>query len=175
MRPAVIGIAGPARAGKDTLARFIIANIGGYRYSFADPIRAMLKAGFGIDMSEPYWLERKEEVIAALGKSPRQLMQTLGTEWGRDLVHPDVWLLLGLNQLMSAGPGMVIPDVRFGNEAAWVRKHGVLVHVRRGDAPAVNAHASEAGIEVGEGEIVFKNDGSIEDLSELVKHWLHVA
>jgi hypothetical protein len=174
-RPAVIGIAGPARAGKDTICRLIIAHIGGYRYSFADPIRAMLKAGFGIDMSDPYWIENKENVIPALGKSPRQLMQTLGTEWGREMVNKDLWLILGLNQIASTGPGMIIPDVRFQNEADWVRKHGALIHVRRDAAPVVAAHESEAGITPLEHEPVFINNSTIEGLDLLVRDWLHVA
>ena len=49
----LIGIAGPARSGKDTIANFIVATAGGYRYSFADPIRQMLRP-LGIDMNDPY-------------------------------------------------------------------------------------------------------------------------
>jgi dephospho-CoA kinase len=35
----VIGLHGRARSGKDTVANFILAQRGGYIYSFADPIR----------------------------------------------------------------------------------------------------------------------------------------
>lgn len=178
MRPVVIGIAGPARAGKDTIRDIIINNIGGYRYSFADPMRAML-AAIGVDLSDPYWQQRKADPIPALGnRTPRYLLQTLGTEWGRNLVSPDVWLAFAANQLAATGPGMIIADVRMANEAAWVRKMGQLLHVRRSDLPEINGipgHISEEGVPVLEGELVIYNTGTIDDLERKVKDWLHVA
>jgi len=176
-RPVVIGLAGPARAGKDTVRDIIISNIGGYRYSFADPLRAML-AAIGVDMSDPYWIKNKETPIPALGnRSPRYLLQTLGTEWGRNLVTPDIWLSLATNHLRLTGPGMIIADVRFGNEAEWVRKLGQLVHVRRSDLPVISeyAHESETGILPLENELVIYNTGTISELERKIKDWLHVA
>ena len=170
----LIGIAGRARSGKDTVANFIVAAIGGYRYSFADPIRAMLTP-LGVDMSDPYWQARKEDIIPALGVSPRRMMQTLGTEWGRQLITPDLWLVLAHQRLLHNGPGMVIPDVRFENEAAWVRKHGGrIIHVFRPDTKAVEAHASEAGIEMQDADVRLFNSGTLEELQLSVRELLHV-
>jgi hypothetical protein len=42
-------------------------------------------------------------------------MVTLGTEWGRDAVHPDLWVRLWA----ASGPRtsrVVVEDVRFPNE-----------------------------------------------------------
>jgi hypothetical protein len=166
MRPTpVIGICGRARTGKDTVTDFLIAQYGGYRYSFAQPLKAMLKAGFGMDLESTYWQERKEEVIPALGRSPRELMQTLGTEWGRRLVHPELWLILGTGVLNSRGAGMIVSDVRFENEAAWVRKMGgKVIHLERANAPQVKEHVSEAGVVRQPEDIQLFNNGSLEDL-----------
>ena len=170
----LIGIAGRARSGKDTVANFIIAAIGGYRYSFADPIRAML-APLGVDMSDPYWQARKEDIIPALGVSPRRMMQTLGTEWGRNLISPDLWLVLAHQRLLRNGPGMVISDVRFENEAAWIRKHGGrIIHVVRPDTKAVEAHASEDGIEMQDTDVRLFNSGTLEELQLSVRELLRV-
>lgn len=170
----LIGIAGRARSGKDTVANFIVAAIGGYRYSFADPIRAML-APLGVDMSDPYWQARKEEPIPALGVSPRRMMQTLGTEWGRQLVNPDLWLIMAHQRLLQNGPGMIIPDVRFDNEAAWIRKHGGrIIHVVRPDTKAVEVHASEDGIEVQDTDARLFNSGTLEELQLSVRELLRV-
>lgn len=170
----LIGIAGRARSGKDTVANFIIAAIGGYRYSFADPIRAML-APLGVDMNDPYWQARKEDVIPALGVSPRRMMQTLGTEWGRNLINPDLWLVMAHQRLLRNGPGMVISDVRFENEAAWIRKHGGrIIHVIRPEAKAVEAHASEDGIEVQDTDARLFNSGTLEELQLSVRELLRV-
>jgi hypothetical protein len=170
----LIGIAGRARSGKDTVANFIIAAIGGYRYSFADPIRAML-VPLGVDMNDPYWQARKEDIIPALGVSPRRMMQTLGTEWGRNLINPDLWIILAHQRLLQNGPGMVIPDVRFENEAAWIRKHGGwIIHVIRPDAKAIEAHASEDGIEVQDTDAQIFNSGTLEELQLSVRKLLRV-
>ena len=170
----LIGIAGRARSGKDTVANFIVAAIGGYRYSFADPIRAML-APLGVDMSDPYWQARKEEPIPALGVSPRRMMQTLGTEWGRQLINPDLWLIMAHQRLLLNGPGMVIPDVRFDNEAAWIRKHGGrIIHVIRPETKAVEAHASEDGIEMQDTDARLFNSGTLEELQLSVRELLRV-
>ena len=170
----LIGITGRARSGKDTVANFIIAAIGGYRYSFADPIRAML-VPLGVDMSDPYWQARKEEPIPALGVSPRRMMQTLGTEWGRQLINPDLWLIMAHQRLLQHGSGMVISDVRFDNEAAWIRKHGGrIIHVFRPDTKAVEAHASEDGIEMQDTDVRLFNSGTLEDLQLSVRELLRV-
>ena len=170
----LIGIAGRARSGKDTVANFIVAAIGGYRYNFADPIRAMLTP-LGVDMSDPYWQARKEEPIPALGVSPRRMMQTLGTEWGRQLINPDLWLIMAHQRLLQSGPGMVISDVRFDNEAAWIRKHGGrIIHVIRPEAKAIEAHASEDGIEVLDTDVRLFNSGTLEELQLSVRELLRV-
>ena len=169
----IIGIAGKARSGKDTTARFIIAERGGYQYAFADPIRQMARI-VGVDMREQYWQDRKEEVIPALGVSPRCIMQTLGS-WGRD-TNPQFWINLAVQRLWAMGPGMVISDVRYENEADWIRRQGGrIIHLYRDEAPEVEAHHSENGIAVQEGDGIIYNNGSLEDLQLAVKDILHEA
>lgn len=171
-RPAVIGIHGKARHGKDTLADFVIARFGGYKYALASPLKAMVKAGLGIDLQDSYWSTRKEQVIPALGKSPRQIMQSLGTEWGRGLVNEDVWITLAKQRLLQDGPGMVIPDVRFDNEADWIRGiNGLVIHVSRKGAQAVSPHSSEGGITQISQDFEVANDGTLEDLHQIVRGW----
>ena len=171
----LIGITGKARSGKNTIADLILSHVGGYHYAFADPIRAMM-AALDIDMSDPYWQARKEKPILVLGKSPRQMMQTLGTEWGRNCVHPNLWVILAAAEFAKAGRGMVISDVRFENEAAWLRETGgLLIHVVRNNLPEVHAHSSEAGVEFKPGDMQLTNDGTLEELNAAVLTLLRVG
>lgn len=162
----VIGIAGKARSGKDTLAQILLQlGVARYRYSFAGPIRAMLKAGLGIDMDDPDWANRKERSVAHLGVTPRRLMQTLGTEWGRETIHRDIWVKEAQLHFMENGAGMVVTDVRFENEAEWIRLiGGLVVHIERSSAPPVEAHASEGGVTVSSGDAIVFNHGSRDEL-----------
>lgn len=163
--PRLIGVTGRAGVGKDTLADYLCTVEGFERYSLSSPLKAAIEVAFSLPPS--IWdRDRKEEVIPWIGKSPRQLAQTLGTEWGRNLVAPDIWLrCLGqvLDALPSDTPGLVVPDVRFENEARYIlERGGVIVRVVR-DVPAVSAHPSEAGIpdELVNLEIV--NDSGIDE------------
>lgn len=162
----VIGLAGRARVGKDSVAEMLL-RIGAarYRYSFAAPIKAMLLAAFRIDMDGPDWAYRKEQAVPHLGVSPRRLAQTLGTEWGRQMIHPDIWVKEAQLHMMENGPGMVISDVRFDNEAEWVRLiGGKVIHITRTDAPVVRPHASENGVPTHDGDWHLDNSGTLAEL-----------
>lgn len=142
----IIGIAGPAGAGKDTVADFLVANYGFTKVSWAGPLKAGLAA---MGFPEPADREMKEHQIPGFDFSWRQAAQTLGTEWGRAL-DPDIWVKLVGDQLRAEpGRNWVISDVRFENEAAMVRSLGgfILGLVgRSSDLGAASSHASEAGL-----------------------------
>lgn len=163
--PTLIAFAGLARSGKDTAAQVAMRTIPNTTLlSFADPIRAAIKAMFGIDMYDDYWIERKEEVVPWIGKSPRQLMQTLGTEWGRTHVHEEIWVrTLARRAAIEYAKGqdyVVICDLRFPNEHEWLRSVGArIVHLRRpSNVVVTNGHESEQNLPRKEGEYLIVND-----------------
>ncbi|ARU23029.1 membrane protein [Ralstonia solanacearum] len=167
----LIGLAGPAGVGKDTAAGYLRAAHSFRQIAFADPIRAMLLAAFPTLERRDFEHGRKEEILPDLNKSPRQLMQLLGTEWGRNLVHPEIWVRLAEDTVVAEhvtlGRALVVSDVRAENEAAMIRKYrGVVAHMHRKAAPRVSAHSSEAGISVQPGDHVIHNDDRPEALFE---------
>lgn len=162
----LIGLIGKARVGKDTAAEYICEQYGLATYSFADPVKQMLEPVFG----DLFYGGDREQPIEWLGKSPRQLMQTLGTEWGRQQ-HPDLWVLLAdqfwKTDNYAQAAGLVVTDVRFHNEADWIlQSGGVLIEVVREGAEQVNAHSSESATWEGTPRIVVENNGDISDLYE---------
>jgi hypothetical protein len=170
MSQILIGLAGRARVGKDTVASYLAAHLILISYAFADPLKQALAGLFSLTTAQLEGAE-KELPLEWLGKSPRELMQLLGTEWGRDLVHPQLWLLLAEQNLQALAElnqdmqGVVIRDVRFDNEAAWVRsKGGVIVHITRPDASDVAHHISESGVTPWPGDHLVVNDGPLEQL-----------
>lgn len=132
MKIQYIGIAGRAGSGKSTAAFLAAADFQDVVImSLADPIKDMtqnLLNDCGIPRDAP-----KEDVIPTLGVSPRRLMQTLGTEWGRVCLGEDFWLrafeqrVRGMvTEIMQMDAGrrpqllrIIVPDVRFPNEADW--------------------------------------------------------
>lgn len=165
----VVAISGAAGAGKDTAANALRDRRGFSKAQFAGPLKAGLCAMFDWDPKLIENREWKEAVFQDIGKSPRQMMQTLGTEWGRELVNPDLWLLLAKRQIESArrsgAPGIVFSDCRFPNEARLVREEGgQVILVQRPDVAAIAAHVTEAGLPQDLIDGIAFNKGSVEDL-----------
>lgn len=133
----LIGMAGYARSGKDTVADMLVKQHGFVKVRFADALKRGLATMF--DMTEAQLDgDQKELEIPRLGRTSRYMMRTLGTEWGRRLIHPDVWVIAmeqHLSQLLASGcRRIVISDVRFENEAKLVKSakyQGFLVRVER--------------------------------------------
>ena len=168
----LIGIAGPAQSGKSTLAGEFrrLVEFRGQKYCerpFAGSLKRML-ASIGVDVSD---LSKNVPVPFLDGRiTPRVMMQTLGTDWGRSLL-PDLWLRVWQHELDDSANTVCVPDIRFDNEAELVRElGGIVIHIRRkptADMLAVPAHASEAGITCVKGDIIFRNDRGIEKMAQL--------
>lgn len=174
----VIGLSGRAGAGKDTIADMIQElKPGTERLAFADPIRTMVRS-LGID---PIYLRHpnKEIIVPGLGVSTRHLMCTLGLEWGRNLIDSELWvklLSMRLSRLkLVSGTLCVITDVRFKDEADFVRRRGgKIVNIIRPSLNKSYNHPSEAGIILKSGDFKLVNGGSVGDLRESVKKLLHL-
>ena len=167
----LIGITGPAGSGKSTAAQYLADQYSLHNMAFADPIREMFAAmlGMSLELLEATHLSdryAKERTIPHIGASPRRLMQTLGTEWGRDTIHPDIWVRLARERLgwvedHTTLQGAVISDVRFDNEATMIRAAGgLIIHMHRDDHVPVEAHRSEHGVSYYEGDALQSNNAT---------------
>ena len=169
----LVGLCGAAGAGKNTLADFLTDSSGGpfVQIAFADPLYECVSTITGLPVARLKDRDVKEAVIPWLGKSPRQLLQTLGTEWGRGTVHPEIWIRIAMER---AGKwlefnSVVITDVRFDNEAqAIVDAGGEVWCVTRPGwrclVDAAAAHSSEAGVSDHLIARTIDNSGSLDDL-----------
>jgi energy-coupling factor transporter ATP-binding protein EcfA2 len=133
----LIALTGPKKVGKSTVANAIadLADEETHILSFADPMRSMLLA-LGVDLSRLHDQSLKEKKIDGIGKSARQLMQSLGTGWGRDMVDENIWLWSMQKRIeRSKADGaalVIIDDCRFDNEALWVtQQQGSVIRLAR--------------------------------------------
>ncbi len=173
-----VGLTGLPGVGKDSVADVLVRTHGFARMSVASPLKDALVAMLGLNRADLEDPAVKEQEIPWIGKSPRQLMQTLGTEWGRGLVHPDLWLRLAERRLVNyrrISANVVVTDVRFPKEAAWLRANGgELWHILRKNAPnVVNIHASNIPLAVLPGaDSVIANDEGLDQLQDQVRRAL---
>jgi hypothetical protein len=170
----IIGLCGAAGAGKNTVAERLRLE---HRFSpmaFADPLYAAVSAITGLTVEELQDRSRKENALGWISCSPRRLLQTLGTDWGRNMIHEEIWVMATM-QRIEASPEFdyCLTDVRFPNEAAAIKARGGVVWrvVRPGFGVLdgeTSSHESERGIpdEYVDDEIV--NEGGIRDLQYAV-------
>lgn len=173
MPPRIVGLTGRAGAGKTTVAHFLEQR-GWVRLSFAAPLKRMMIALYHAAGLTPAEVERrlagdlKEAPDPVLrGASPRRAMQTLGTEWGRACIAPDLWCEIGRRQALAQDRPVVFDDCRFAEEAAMIRDLGGLVALVEGRAVDVEAHPSES-VDL-RPEIVLPNLGTVDDLLYLAE------
>ncbi len=151
----VLAFCGYAQSGKDTIARQFINEAGFERKGFADALKSMLydlnpiiKIHF-VDEIYGTSQQRMSDIVDKLGweeakkiSEIRELLQRLGTEAGRKSMGNDIWI----NTLFSTPhkARLVIPDLRFYNEAEEVRRRGgVVIRIIRDGVGPVNNHSSE--------------------------------
>jgi len=167
----IIGIAGRKGSGKTTLAEAMV-QYGWVHDSFAAPIRRFLCILFDIDQLD---LEAiKEAPQRALGgRTPRQVMQLLGTEWMRAYCGQDVWLnalRARIASTIGAGRNVVISDVRFENEAKFIRDlGGVVVWLERSAVCGIDEHVSERGFPPHLIDHFIENDRDLDYLHAMAK------
>ena len=165
----IIGFTGAAGSGKTTAAKLL-----GYPViSFATPLKEMVAVvlrAAGQDVYRCLKGDLKETPIAALGgRSPRYLLQTLGTEWGRMKVHADLWVNLAIRQAQQQIDGsVVIDDVRFDNEVEAIRTAGGIIIRLEGRGGIDGGHASERVPEYA--DIVVQNDAGVGWLRDHLKY-----
>ena len=171
----IIGLTGKKRSGKDTAAQALVAR--GYtQLSFAAPLKAMIRALLAWADYTPTHIDRMvdgdlKEHVALEGKTARYLMQSLGTEWGREHVSPGIWVNLCIDKALRC-QNAVISDVRFPNEAEAIRKAGgKIVKIFRRGTDASDSHPSEA-IDLIQPDMAIYNNWSVKDLHEAIVRYI---
>ena len=176
--PRLIGITGKAGAGKDTLADYLVRQHGFIKYSLAGPLKQLLADHYGFSVKCLEDREFKEREASRFGIKPdgscfsiREHMQWLGTEVGRHIGGADVWINLmeqqwrtgvELGHFTRGDVGMVVPDVRFDNEAARIiTLGGTIIRVTRPGQSSVPAHVSENGVRNELVNVEVRNDSDI--------------
>lgn len=173
----VIGLNGLRGSGKSTVADHLITTHGFVRVKFAAGLKDMLRA---IGLNDRHLEGDLKEVPCEVlcGKTPRWAMQSLGTEWGRDLIGHNLWQHIGIERVKAhwaeGRHHVVIDDARYPNECLAIRAlGGVIWRVLRHPAPAgVDLHRSEAEQSLIEYDALLHNNAGLRDLCAKVD--LHV-
>lgn len=166
--PFTIGITGAIGSGKNTAGDFISLVLGIPQYSFAAPLKEVVSHLFGVSPETLESHEGKANLNEFWGISPRNMMREVSESCIKPKYGQDFWIrraeqVLGGSEACSRG--VVITDVRFENEADFIRKHGFLIHVTRPNNPhdkQMSSHVSDKGVilnlSLGDGEVINDSD-----------------
>lgn len=147
----VIGLAGGAGVGKDTLAIKYLKPMGFVPLALADEIKYKVVARGDATY---------EEVFVTKPPKIRDLLQQEGTERGRKVFGEEYWMdqlfaRLGYYNVRWGFDKFVVTDVRFPNEAIGIQKRGGRVfkitaperYANNGLSEAARNHASERSLD----------------------------
>lgn len=191
----IVGIAGPAGAGKDSFADALVERCAFKKMAFADPLREMalaidpivdwesrLHPGFGTHAIRPV---RYSEALDEVGyneakfKYPeiRRFLQRLGTNAVRETLGDNTWTDIAMDRARGATSeglaGVAISDVRFRNEARAIKvAGGVVVQVQRPGVEPLGGHISEHDLDNWTFDYVIRNDESLDSLAEMAGGFL---
>jgi hypothetical protein len=180
----IIGLGHRARSGKDTFADYLVAKHGFTKLSFATPLKEAARDIFLLTDEQMYG-SLKEVVDPRWGRTPRDILQKLGTESVRDVFGQETWVQR-CKFGMEPGKRYVIADVRFPNEADAIKAWGgYVLKIDRPSLPPIKraklpwwkwiwntnaqgpyiGHPSETALLDYEGwDDVLVNDGTLETL-----------
>lgn len=140
----IIGLVGYIGSGKGSVADYLQEKYGYNKESFAASVKDAVSIIFGWnrellegdtlasrkwrESDDPYWSDKLGTPF-----SPRLALQLMGTEAGRNVFHPDIWIY-SLERRMNPNKDYVVADVRFVNEINnLTRMGGKIIRVKRND------------------------------------------
>lgn len=171
-RKIVIAFGHKRRRGKDTAAQIALEWIGS-KHARIDHFAHSLKEGigkgvFGLTDAQLYG-DQKTTPDGFWGRTPRSILQYVGTEMFRWRYDSDIWAKTVLRRYLNDSRHVLIPDLRFPNEAQLLKgaMSAVLVCVDRdiesdGDQ---DQHDSETALDNFIGwDHVIDNNGTLDEL-----------
>lgn len=157
----IIGITGKKKSGKDTLfSMFAGVSADFNRFAFGDDLKAEVAYACGVTVK---FINDNKDVF-------RPVLQWWGTDFRRNCCGKDYWVAKMRDQLsfpsINASRIPVITDVRFINEAAFVKSMGgVMVRVVGGKSEDGDEHLSECEMDSIPVEYVIDNHYGLEMLA----------
>lgn len=115
----LIALSALARCGKTTFASVLQRERKGSIAKFATPLYKMIEIFFSKEDKD----NKKETDILGLNINKRRFLSTLGTDWGRKLIHKELWIKY-FDKTTNLNKTVIIDDVRFENEVQYVLQKG---------------------------------------------------
>ena len=143
-----IAFTGKAGSGKSTLADFCVKIYGFEKYSFAGAVKDVARELFGMT-------KKDRSLLQAIGDTMRQ-------------IDNGVWINYVMNRIIAEGfEDVVIDDLRYENEAQFLKLHGFLIVKLEGRGYEMTkeqmSHPSEMEIDKIEADVIIDASRSLQE------------
>ena len=179
----VVGIFGKAGSGKDTIANYMIENLGYTKIAFADILKDIVSVIFSWDRhllegdtkesrqfresKDVWWSKKLDKEI-----TPRLMLQQIGTELFRNHFDKNIWIY-AIERKIARYSKVVITDIRFLNEHQLIKNlNGIIIKVIRNIDNKIPSHSSENNFNDFSFDFQIHNNHTIEDLHNQVMNLL---
>lgn len=156
----IVALTGLQSAGRSIVASRMVAEHGFVTHRFEGPIRRMLAAGLGLSDDVLDARDKNSALAEYGGVTLRQMKRTLGQEWGRRMIHSDVWVT-AWTKSMPAADRIVADDLGFSNEALAIHRLGGELWMVDRPSIAPTDHPAELVMRELPVDRVIKNSSSI--------------
>lgn len=127
----VVAFFGPLHCGKSSACSLLIEKYGFLRHGVGDGPKEMLRC-LGLDDRHLYGDLKEVPCEELNGKTPRYALQTLASQWGRDLIGRDVWVKRWYRFIPEGATKLVVDDVRTVEGAnAFIQEGAIVVKIER--------------------------------------------
>ena len=161
----IIGLVGPMGSGKSVVAK-IIEDYGYKRIRFSGPLKNMFRA-IGLDDKHIEGSLKEKPCDLLSGATPRRCMQTLGTEWARNMIDKHFWTNLWKAEAEKYDK-VVAEDCRFLNESIAIKQMGGEIWTIKRDGYEYSGHSSETEMANIQEQKIVLNNGTVGDLYRYV-------
>ncbi len=190
-KPLIAIYSSSMQSGKSTVASMLVKRLRAQRMAFAEPFY-----DFIINIATPFigtvdetkaWLadERKDKgaipdltVPGSAGQEGcdvtlRWMLQSIGTQWGRNLIDRDLWTKLAERKALANLPisPVIFDDMRFPNEFEMIKRwSGKTIRVVRPGPPRGDTSTGEGLLDEYPFDFEVFNDGSLAELDQNVSY-----
>lgn len=172
----IIGLLGKKGSGKDTMADFLVENYHFKQYTYAEPLKKICQDLFSLTDEQMNCHVLKETIDERWNKTPRQILQQVGTDLFRKHYDENIWVKILKEKLKveSDEQNIVVSDIRHQNELDTVTEfeNCLIFRIVRPGCDVSDPHSTENNNLKYKDIITIDNNGTIQDFYEKIKREL---
>lgn len=172
----IIAVSGKIGSGKNTVCDIISNHFANTKVlAFADDLKKFVSIITNLPLELMYTEEGKNTYVPSYNMSVGEMLQKIGTDALRTHFDTDIWVKSLFNKIQE-NDTILIPDLRFKNEAQYSKQKGAILIRINGDPLGHNKNSKRNTNHISETDLddwtdwdyIIDNNSSLKDLEHKV-------